>query len=105
MFRSDLELAALLGESSQFVMRAEISGTEFQRFGPTFDAKFQGNVDILECLFGSGTGGRIAGLADPVENPASLRLLFGIEAEKRILESDVNVVRVNKDSLAELIAR
>src|SRR6478735_3773581 len=86
------------------MMGAEIAGAQFERFGPTLDAELQGPVDILECLFGGGAGGRVAGLADPVENPASLRLLFCFIAEKRILESDVDVGRVEKHSLAELIA-
>ncbi len=60
--------------------------------------------DVLESLFSGGTGGRVAGLADPVEDPAGLHLLLCVVAEKRIFEGDMDVIVIQAHGLPKLIA-
>ena len=76
MFGGQLRLFALLGQRGQLIVRAEIFGTQLERTLPALDANLQRGIDILKRLFGGSTGGGIAGLADPVEDTAGLRLLF-----------------------------
>ena len=104
MLGGEFELVALLGKLGQFMMGAEIAGIQFEGFFPALDAGSQRGIDILECLFGGSTGGGIAGLADPVEDPAGLHLLFCFVAEKRILEGNVDVIVVQTHGLPELVA-
>ena len=104
MFGGERELVALLGKLGELVMGAEVSGVEFEGLGPAFDAGAQRSVDVFECLFGGGAGGGIAGLADPVEDAAGLRLLFGFVAKECVLEGDVGIGLIQAHSLAELVA-
>jgi hypothetical protein len=68
---------------------AEVAGVHRKGLGPTVDAGAEGCIDILKSLFGGSGGGGVAGLADPVEDAASLRLLFGFVAKKREFEGYV----------------
>src|SRR6185295_10725310 len=104
MLRGKIELIALLSELGQLMMRAETGRAQLKRFFPALNALFERRVDIPERLFRGNAGGGIAGLPDPVENPAGLRLLFCFVAEKCKLECDVNVAWVPAHGLTELVA-
>ena len=104
MVGGERDLIALFGERGEFIMRAEISGIQFERLGPTLDAEPQRCIDIEKCVFGGNTRGGIAGLADPVEDPAGLCLLFRFVTKKRVLEGYVGVILIQAHGLPELIA-
>src|SRR4029077_11442709 len=90
------EFIALLGESRQLEVRAEIVGSQFYRFYPARDAFRQRVVDIAEGLFGGG----VAGFADAVEDAARLGLLPGFVAEEGVLEGGGGFPRGGAPGLA-----
>src|SRR6266849_558371 len=104
MLRCEIELIALFCKLGQLVMCAEVSGIQLEGFLPPLDPDSERSIDILKRLFGGSTGGGVAGLADPVEDPAGLHLLFRFVAQKRVLESDVDVIVVQTHGLPKLVA-
>ena len=104
MLGGEIELIALLGELGKFLVSAEVAGVEFEGFLPAIDAGSQRAINVLESLFGGSSGGWVAGLADPVEDPAGLHLLLCVVAKKRIFEGNVDVIVIQTHGLPKLIA-
>src|SRR5260370_28646323 len=103
MVGGERDLIALFSERGEFIMRAEISGIQFERLGPTLDAEPQRGINIEKSAFGGSTRGGIAGPADPVKDPAGLCLLFLFGAKKRVLEGYVGVILIQAHRLPQLV--
>ena len=94
----------MLRQGRQLIVGAEVVGAHRDRLLPSLDACGQRGVDVPIGLFG-GCGGRSAELADTVENPPRLGLLFGLVCQEGELHGHLAVRRVDFHGAAELIAR
>jgi hypothetical protein len=100
-----VKIVALLGETGQLLVRAEIVWIRLDGLGPPVEPFPQGPVHIFKRLFSRGLGGGIARPANPVEDAACFRLLARFMGEKSKFERGVVIGRVESHDLGELVAR
>ena len=105
MFGGQIQLIALLGQSGEFLMRAEVAGLHFHRLLPACDTRGKRLIDILKSLLSRALRARRATLPDPIEDAARQRLLFGLEAQEGVFERGMLVCGIYAHRLAELVAR
>jgi hypothetical protein len=105
MLRRQFQLVALLGQSRQLKMRAEIVPAHLDGLCPAVDTCGKRPVYILESALRRGLRLRVAGLADAIEDAARLGLLLGLVAQEGVLQRHVEVLRVEQHGLPELVAR
>src|SRR2546428_11095022 len=104
MFHSEFQLVPLLSEIGQLMMRHEGGRSKLESLLPTLDSRRQRTIDILECLLRRDSRRRVAARAHPVEHAASFDLHPGLMTEKRELQRDVKIGRIEPHSFGKLIA-
>jgi len=105
MLRREGQFVALLGQPSQFFVRADVARVERQGLLPARDAFPQRPVDVIERVGGGGAVGRILRRSSqPRERPASFRRLLGLVGQEGEFESRVVIGGVQAHGRGELVA-